>query len=235
MRILFLERTEISKFVIQTTHMKQLAILTFILLLGATHATYAQDDAYESAQKADHPSTKLKRHADMSAGACRKAYIGFSMGFNNPGGILGFDIDIPIVKSVSIGGGFGSSTWGNKIYLDARYYLHPCQRGLAFGAGITHNTGSSTYKTNTDTYGGREKVTLKLDPQTNMFIGAYYFWTLGKKYNRFYAQLGYSVPFTSCSYTELAGDPLTEKGDRRIRNISPGGMMAGFGFSFGVH
>ncbi len=65
---------------------------------------------------------------------CPKAYFGMSTGMNNPNGILGFNVDIPY-KQVSVGGGVGVSTWGNKIYAEARYYLRPCQQGLAFGGG----------------------------------------------------------------------------------------------------
>ena len=206
--------------------MKKLTLFIFIILLSAAQYAFAQDDTHE----------KNKKHKGFDPASCRKAYMGFSLGINNPTGIIGLDIDIPIATNISIGSGFGPSTWGTKMYIDSRYYLKPCHRGLAFGIGITHNTGRTNYTTNLETiYGSKEDVTLNLHAQTNMFMGVYYFWTIGKRYNRLYAEAGYSVPFATYQYTEIQGYPLSINGENAVKTISPGGFMLGFGFSFGVH
>ncbi|MFI5196790.1 MAG: hypothetical protein ACHQD8_06850 [Chitinophagales bacterium] len=216
--------------------MEKRTLVTFIILLSLARPVYAQENTNEKNILQNNTREKNKKHKSIDATSCRKAYIGFSTGINNPGGFIGVDIDVPIAKNVSIGAGFGSSTWGNKIYLDGRYYLKPCHRGFALGAGITHNTGNTTYTTRLRTiYGNKEVVTLKLDPQTNAFIGVYYFWTLGKRYNRLYAAAGYSVPFATYHYTEITGAPLSNRGERMVEILSPGGFMLGAGFSFGMH
>jgi hypothetical protein len=222
--------------------MKKLTLFTTIILLSVSQLATAQDDVYQSNKQPNNKLEKSKKTEKnvpekkaVNPAFCRKAYIGFSLGVNNPGGIIGFDLDIPILKNVSIGAGAGSSTWGTKVYIDGKYYLKPCHRGWAFGVGITHNTGENNFTANLETIYQTESVTLNLNPQTNMFIGAYYFWTIGRRYNRFYAEAGYSVPFSTYSYSEIYGDPLDNVGERTVKILSPGGLMIGAGFSFGVH
>jgi len=67
-------------------------------------------------------------------------------------------------------------------------------------------------------------------------FAAYHYWSLGKRYNRFYGQLGWSVPLSSSNtYDETSGEPLTAAADKTIRRRAPGGLVAAIGFSFGVH
>ncbi len=182
-----------------------------------------------------------KKDAVAITDKCPKAYFGVGTGINNPNGILGFNVDIPI-KFVSVCGGVGVSTWGSKIFAEGRYYLRPCQHGFAFGAGITHNTGARdiTLK-HKDTNLGRQDVSMNLYAQTNAYIAAYHFWSLGKRHNRFYVDLGYSVPLQSARFKQIfppgqqqPQGQLTQSAKDRIRNMSPGGLMAGVGFCFGL-
>jgi hypothetical protein len=165
---------------------------------------------------------------------CNKLYLGVSTGINNPAGIIAIDIDVPIVSHLSLGAGTGIGSWGTKYYGDLRYYLKPCNRGLAFGAGVSYSTGINPITENLATVNGNEDVTLNLKPETNLFLGVYYFWTLGKHANRIYVDAGYSIPFESVSYTETNGDALTTNADKTMKAIAPGGVMIGVGFSFGI-
>ena len=166
-------------------------------------------------------------------------YLGISSGINNPPGVFGIDFNICIAKYVTLDGGAGTSTWGNKLYVGSKYYLKPTQRGWAFGGGLTFNSGQVNRKFNIETINGRQQVTLDLKPQTNAFIAAYHYWTLGHKYNRFYVDFGKSVTLSSHHFKEVYGPPLTSRSNDRIDALSPGGflggLMAGFGFSFSLY
>jgi len=204
--------------------MKRLILL--LCLLSGTFYVQAQDRVSQK---------KAEAIKDVK---CPKAYFGVSTGINNPNGVLGFNVDIPI-KQVSVGGGVGVSTWGNKIYAEGRYYLRPCQRGFAFGGGITHNAGRVHAQMKLETDQGKQNVTMNLNPQTNAFIAAYHFWSLGKRHNRFYVDAGYSVPLQTAHFKQVfqPGQPtamISSSAKDRLREFSPGGLMLGFGFSFGL-
>lgn len=213
--------------------MKKLSLITFIFLFAGQYL-YAQKDTYVEYKTPEKTAGKNKKASHFNPAKCRKAYVGLSMGINNPSGFLGFDIDIPIVPNFSIGAGIGSSTWGTKVYIDGKYYMKPCHRGWAFGIGVTHNAGMNNFMTNLETIYGTEQVTVDLLGETNAFLGAYYFWTIGRRYNRFYLEAGYSARFSSVQYTEVSGDPLDNNGQRVLQILSPGGLMIGAGFSFGA-
>ncbi|MCW3122500.1 MAG: hypothetical protein JWQ38_1992 [Flavipsychrobacter sp.] len=205
--------------------MKKTLLFAAILLMGICSETYAQDNSNEN-------STDKK--TDNKKSVCSKAYIGVSMGIDNPGGLIGLDIDVPVLTNLSLSAGYGPGSWGSKVYLGARYYLKPCHRGWAFGAGVSRSSGLKNYQMNMETIYGKEDVVLDFNPQTNLFLGVYHFWTLGKHANRVFVEAGYSLPFSTYSYTERYGDPLSRTSESVIKIISPGGLMVGFGFSFSV-
>src|SRR3954469_150249 len=109
--------------------MKQLALA---ILIGLTALTTLAQDA-----PADHKK-KEKVRLDRGPGI----YITTSTGINNNTAILGFNFELPLSANVTIDGGPGTGTWNNKLYIGAKYYLKPAQRGFAFGTGITHATGT---------------------------------------------------------------------------------------------
>ena len=187
------------------------------------------------AQSTGDQTNKKGRHKREHITTPPVCYVGSGTGINNPSGFLGFDASIPIAKTVTLDGGAGASTWGNKLFVGAKYYLRPYQRGWAFGGGLTFNSGMDDFKPRLDTRYGRQRVALNLAPQTNIFLGVYHYWTLGRNHNRFYLHFGRSIRLTEVRYTQLAGYPLTEKSDHVLRTIAPGGFMAGLGFSFAIH
>jgi hypothetical protein len=203
--------------------MRKICLLTLMILSVAISDIAAQEHAAPSL-----PATQ------QNLPFIPKAYLGLSSGLNGANGILGFSFEVPVTHAVSIGAGVGVSTWGTKVFGEARYYLKPTQCGWALGAGITHNTGVTDVKHKHSTIRGDENVTLDLDPQTNVFIAAYRFWHIGKGHNRFYLTAGYSVPLEHPSYHEVSGDPLTGSADEHVKKFAPGGLIAGLGFSFGI-
>lgn len=200
------------------------------LILSAIAIAFIAGSAHAQAPKETHT---LKKTSAIDR-ICNKLYLGLSTGANNPGGFLAADVDVPIVSHLSVGAGVGASTWGSKFYADVRYYLKPCNRGLAFGAGISHSTGFSNITESLSTSNGTQDVTLDLKPMSNIFLGAYYFWTLGHHANRIYVDAGYSIPLQTYSYTVTDNYQLTSDAQSAIKFLSPHGLMIGVGFSFGI-
>jgi len=209
--------------------MKKIALTLLMGIIGMN--TFAQD-ANTPPKKATKKKTPIVRPIH-----CPAIYISTSTGINNSTGLLGFSIDVPVDKNISIEGGPGISSWGYKVYIGAKYYLQPCQRGWAFGTGLTYNTGIQGYQRNMETVTGySENVQLNLNPQTNILFAAYKYWNLGKRYNRFYMELGWSVPLSGGNkFDQTLGDPIDDRSTKTMNFIAPGGLIAAVGFSFGVH
>ena len=162
------------------------------------------------------------------------AYFNLSTGINNNGGAIGLGLEVPVAKQVSVEAGVGEGTWGYKMYACGKYYLAPNLKGWAFGPGITYSTGGSDFTTNLETiHATSEKVTMHLDPMTNIFVSAYRNWRLGRNYNRFYLQLGWSVALSTPEFYQTVGYPITNNSVKVMKFIAPGGLIAAVGFSFG--
>lgn len=163
-------------------------------------------------------------------------YITTSTGINNNTGLLGFSFDVPISSNVVLDGGVGAGTWNAKVYAGVKYYLKPHQRGFAFGTGLTYCSGLYDDQHTLNTIYGNESIEYNKNPQTNILFAAYKYWTLGQKYNRFYVELGWSVPLTGGDkITQLSGDPITSNDHSNLAFWAPGGLILAAGFSFGVH
>jgi hypothetical protein len=76
-------------------------------------------------------------------------------------------------------------------------------------------------------------VILDLHRKTNIFFSGYRFFNVGRN-NRFHLQLGYSYGLRDARYTVQSGLTLTRSSDALVRVISPGGVVLGLGFSFGI-
>ncbi len=198
--------------------MRKLTLLLTCLIAMSSATSYAQR------------SSRAARN-EMT---CPKLYMGVGLGMESPQGLVGFNIDVPITSSFSLGTGFGLSSWGSKAYAEARYYFGKCNRGWAIGTGATYNTGLKSFTTVLPTTSGDVNVPLTLNPKTNVFVAAYKFWNLGRSGHRFYLQLGYSFRLDENNYTVNGPYTLTSDGDQVMKILAPGGLMIGVGFSFGI-
>ena len=204
----------------------------FSIFICLTLCTYAFAQQSTDKNNAQTQSGKRKER-NQKPPAC---YIGIGLGMNHPSGVFGFDFNIPVSNYVTIDAGAGTSTWGNKLFAEVKYYLKPMQRGWAFGGGLTFSSGQDNFKARLETqYYGRQRVTLALKPQANIFAGIYHYWTLGRSHSRFYVDLGWSVPLHEAQFDRKYGPALSTNGVRSVKFISPGGLMGGLGFSFALH
>ena len=199
--------------------MKKITLIA-LLFAGTIANTYAQDNTPK-------PQTSKP---------CAKFYLGPSIGLNNESGLFGLNLDLPL-DQVSIGAGFGMSTWGTKAYGEVKYFFKPCHTGWAVGLGITHNTGLSQAQMSMETTNstpGKETVTLDTKGETNAFLAGYRFWNLGRSKHRVYLEFGWSVPFSAPQYNITTGQTLVPTNDKALKLMAPGGLIIGFGFSFGL-
>lgn len=180
-------------------------------------------------------SAQGRRAPIREAGDCPTIYLGLGTGLNYSTGLIGLNIEVPVFKGLSLGAGAGLSSWGNKFFGEVRYSFSPCNRGWALGTGVTYNTGLQDLVTELPTTYGTRSVMLELNPKLNAFICGYRIWTVGKSArNRFHLQLGYSIPLSNDDYTVRSGDILTSDGVAVMNVLSPGGLIFGIGFSFGI-
>jgi hypothetical protein len=204
-------------------------IFTLLVASAASQVLAQQDD------QSNHESHRSKREHQYSKSPL--LYIGTSTGINNNTGLIGVNVDVPIIDQVTVEGGVGISSWGTKVEVCGKYYLDSYRQGWAFGGGITHNSGLSNYTSSLETiYGTTEQVTLDLHPQTNLFLAAFRYWHLGHKANRVFLELGYSARLTGSNrFDQTTGDEISSRSTAVMNLISPGGVIIGFGFSFGIY
>jgi hypothetical protein len=203
-------------------------LILIILLANINLQSYAQQDNFPKKETHD----KVTNRKSVSP----VLFINVSTGINNNTGLIGASVEVPVVKHLTVEGGFGISSWGSKLTASVRYYLKNNFKGWAFGAGLTHNSGLKNFQDNLETvYGTTESVTLDLHPRTNVFAAAYKYWRLGKRANRVYLELGYSVSVSGGNkFDQTSGTPISSNSENVINIISPGGPIVGFGFSFGI-
>lgn len=165
---------------------------------------------------------------------CSRMYVGFSTGMNNSVGFIGPTIDVAVTEHWSAGTGIGLSTWGNKMFLEGRYYFGSCNRGWAIAAGFTYSAGSQGLNLpDVKTVYGEENVVIDQHPQYNAMLSGAYFFNLGRaRRNRFHLQAGYSLPFGTKGQFD-SQTPLSPEGEQQVQFLAPGGLMVGLGFSFG--
>ena len=169
-------------------------------------------------------------------GECPKIYLGVSTGINNNVGLIGGSIEVAPIDRFSLNTGVGVSSWGYKYFGEFRFYFTSdnCHRSWALGAGVTHNTGLSNFEWTTETGWGEEEVVLDLKPKTNAFFSFYKFYNMGRKHNRFYFNLGYSIALSNTEIKQKSGPAISEDTENVMNFISPGGIIIGTGIYFGL-
>ena len=145
----------------KTVKMKQ---ITLTILIGIFALNV-------SAQDIDAPSKHEAKGEDLKlrSDGCPAIYITTSTGINNNTAILGFNFELPVSEKVAIEAGPGTGTWGYKAYAGVKYYLKPCQRGFAFGTGLTYCPGvQHSWHDVATIYGSTEDIEFKKNAQTNI-------------------------------------------------------------------
>lgn len=180
--------------------------------------------------------------SDTKKSSCPGFYLGINGGINNHNGLIGISVEKTLGPQFSIGTGIGTGSWGYKIFAEGRLFFgQNCHRKTAIGLGATRCLGANDLKINLATNYGAQDVILDLKPATNAFVSLYHFWSIGRRENKFYTQVGYSIRIEDGTYTMDAkttnffpGISLTQESDAAMRAISPGGFILGIGWYFAL-
>jgi len=208
--------------------MKRLTLIVAAILLCASSFAQKKNSTGKNGTTHSKPGKKTQ-------GRCPVVFLNASTGLNNNLGMLGVGADLAFASQGSVDMGIGLGTWGQKAYIGGKYYMKPCHAGWAFGGGLTYATGNNNFKYNLETvYGTTQLVTLQLEPMANVFIAAYKYWSVGRRANRFYLELGWSHRLLLTTFTQTAGDPLSDNSVKTVNALSPGGLIIGTGFCFGI-
>ena len=198
-------------------------LLNLILLLIIPVLLYSQDPGIY-----DQPETEQKQVI------IPKIFLGPSLGINNICGMIGFLAEVNIVKNFSLAGGVGVGFWGYKASLAGRYYNH-YPRGVYYCLGISAASGYNdiTYNLKVKPDSSMD-VDMILHPAYNLNISIGYQFKIGKK-NRLNLEIGYSLPLNNNLYeVKTPGVELTDESKQVMDLLTPGGLIIGMAFSFGI-
>lgn len=178
--------------------------------------------------------------SDVKKMSCPGFYLGINGGINNHNGLIGISAEKTMGPQFSLGAGIGTGSWGYKIFAEGRFFFgQNCHRKTAIGLGVTRSLGARDFEIKLATNYGEQDVILDLKPATNAFISLYHFWNIGRRQNRFYTQVGYSLRIEDGTYAMdsktanyFPGISLTQESDAAMRAISPGGFILGIGWYF---
>ena len=163
-------------------------------------------------------------------------YLGLGSGVNHYSGIIGLTTEGNISGNFSAVGDLGIGDLGYKFSAGLRYYQH-YPKGLFYGVGISYTPGIDSTRVKLETTQSTGKTTdvdLKINKIETLNLSLGYAWTLGKRF-RFNLELGYAILLPDTPYEVLTpGVKLTSTSKQAMNLITPGGLLLGFGFSFGM-
>jgi len=166
-------------------------------------------------------------------------YLGIGSGINNSCGAAGFKLGIRLNDKLILDAGVGAGSWGNKVSL-----------GMVFNAinknawcpvlSISRASGINNVNVKLeveDNLGVKSKkdVTMNLTAATLFNIGIQRQW-IRKSGNRLVLDLGFSILVDGASHENIDYTiQFSDKGQRDLDLLKPGGLIIGFSYNFGVN
>jgi hypothetical protein len=171
-------------------------------------------------------------HSDSLA-AHTKFYLGIGSGVNNYTGMVGLSANYRIYRKLFFQAGVGLGGWGYK-YLFGLRYDDKYGKGWSYGLGYSSATGITNEKLSLkDQSGNSHKDTLDLEKAGTINLKLTHIWVIHHK-NTFYMEFGYAIPLQSNPWKPVGKTPLTDNDLAVLRMMSPGGIIFGLGFTFGL-
>ena len=163
--------------------------------------------------------------------------IGFSIGLNNPSGIIGLDYEKFITPRLSINTGIGFGTWRTKIPLYVKYYFQTYKHGWTIASGFTYCSGGDkiAFVNEAKPKAHHTYAYVDLSPMVNYFAGVYHYRRTGRRNHRSYFMAGYSLQLTTVQFKPQSGYYILDNTIKNIKFSAPGGFMLGTGLTFGDH
>jgi hypothetical protein len=162
--------------------------------------------------------------------------IGLGLGINNYTGLFGVSTGIKIAEKLSLRGGLGIGMWGAKYTIGLKYNMRN-NGGWSYGIGYSYCSGSDNMEMPSyDDNGNKtdKKYTIKLLSASTVDFTATRSWKIGRR-NTFYLDMGYAIALNNKPWKFVTGNPMTEFDESVYQIYSPGGLIFGFGFTFGLN
>jgi hypothetical protein len=165
--------------------------------------------------------------------AAPQFYLGLGTGINSYTALLGISGNYRVAEKLFIEGGLGIGMWGYKTSIGLRYHRN-LLKGLTYGFSFASCSGLKEFTTEMEVQSGAiEEVTMDLSRANTLNLKTGYFWTLGTS-NTFYIDAGYSFALNNQPYKVQDGSALSSTSIAVMEILSPGGILLGLGFTFGL-
>lgn len=161
------------------------------------------------------------------------AYIGGGIGINDYG--LGFNLEVPVARHLSITGNVGLGSWGYKYGACINFYPVNVTRGNEFSMGISGATGLLNAETEMEIEPNNEKYNVNLDLNKVYTLNMMYTYNLkiGRR-NKLAFSAGYAICLTSNTYEVNSDVTLNGTSKQVLEILQPGGVILGVKFMFGL-
>lgn len=167
-----------------------------------------------------------------------RTFIGVGTGINSQTGMIGLKVGFAPVKQVMVHFAAGSGGWGNKVSIAAEYLVNPL-RGWGVGFGYSYFPGIQDFEQELDvesssTGSGKQKVELELlsTSTVNLMFGYH---KLFNNRGRFGIDLGFCIGLNEKPYKiKDQSTVLSEESEAVLNMLSPGGIIFGIHYSFGL-
>jgi hypothetical protein len=207
---------------IKCTPMKCFKVISVFVMITLTGPAYTQAYIY--------PERDGEKVEYIPGG-----FIGTGTGINNFNGILGLTAEALILRNITLAGAAGIGAWGYKFSIAGRYYLN-YPKGVLFGLGYSSCTGlkNMEIELDTDVPGGNERVIVDLNRASTLNLTSGIQWRFGKRF-RMGLEYGYAIPLQTLAWELVTENVvLSDASEQALDITTPGGIIIGFGISFGI-
>lgn len=162
-------------------------------------------------------------------------FIGTGTGINNFNGILGITAEALIFHNFTLGGAAGLGLWGYKFSIAGRYYLNYPKK-VYFGLGYSSSNGQEGIVMELETIspGGTSNVKMNLNRAATLNLISGIQWRFGKRF-RMGLEYGYAFPLQEQAWEVVSENVVLDETSEQVLDfLTPGGLIIGFGISFGI-
>ncbi len=166
--------------------------------------------------------------------------LGVGLGINNYCGLFGAGMKVNVYETFYLKGGVGIGSWGYKYSIGAGYDLKS-RNSWGFGVYYEQASGIKGFYTDLDVINNgvttKQKVEMDLKPVGSVNLTATKTWNFKRNpHNCFYIEMGLAFQVASGDMYKLKDENvvLSDLSKSTITMMSPGGLVFGVGFLFGM-
>jgi hypothetical protein len=159
-------------------------------------------------------------------------YLGAGTGYNNFCGVVGISCNVRVHNKLQVRGGLGIGGWGDKYSLGLKYNKDQ-GKGWSYCLSYDHSIGIPNEKVKLQlTSGAKKDVTINCLKANTIDLTTLHSWRIGS--NFFYLEFGYGIPLQTSPWEVMDGSLLSGNSTSALDRSSPGGIIIGAGFVFGI-